>query len=100
MDGDNLKCSFCAKRQDQVEVLIAGPGVAICTECVDFCNEIIAGKAVYAAAGPGSGSSGCVIALDGTTPCLEGRFAQRASLPVRRSAGVPGCPGVTVSSRR
>ena len=43
MDGDNLTCSFCAKRQDQVEVLIAGPGgVAICTECVDFCNEIIA----------------------------------------------------------
>ena len=43
MDGDNLKCSFCDKRQDQVEVLIAGPGgVAICTECVDFCNEIIA----------------------------------------------------------
>jgi ATP-dependent Clp protease ATP-binding subunit ClpX len=43
MDGDNLKCSFCDKRQEQVEVLIAGPGgVAICTECVDFCIEIIA----------------------------------------------------------
>jgi ClpX C4-type zinc finger len=43
MDGDNLKCGFCDKRQDRVEVLIAGPGgVAICTECVDFCNEIIA----------------------------------------------------------
>jgi len=43
MDGDNLKCSFCDKRQDQVELLIAGPGgVAICTECVDLCNEIIA----------------------------------------------------------
>ena len=43
MGGDNLTCSFCDKRQDQVEVLIAGPGgVAICTECVDFCNEIIA----------------------------------------------------------
>jgi ATP-dependent Clp protease ATP-binding subunit ClpX len=43
MDGDNPKCSFCDKRQDQVEVLIAGPGgVVICTECVDFCNEIIA----------------------------------------------------------
>jgi len=43
MDDDNLKCSFCDKRQDQVEVLIAGPGgVAICTECVDLCNEIIA----------------------------------------------------------
>jgi ATP-dependent Clp protease ATP-binding subunit ClpX len=43
MDGNNLKCSFCDKRQDQVEQLIAGPGgVAICTECVDLCNEIIA----------------------------------------------------------
>jgi ATP-dependent Clp protease ATP-binding subunit ClpX len=41
--GDNLKCSFCDKRKDQVEVLIARPGgVAICTECVDLCNEIIA----------------------------------------------------------
>jgi hypothetical protein len=43
MNGDLLKCSFCDKRQDQVEQLIAGPGgVAICTECVDLCNEIIA----------------------------------------------------------
>ena len=43
MDGDNPKCGFCDKRQDQVEVLIARPGgVAICTECVDLCNEIIA----------------------------------------------------------
>ena len=43
MDGDYPKCSFCDKRRDQVEVLIAHPrGVAICSECVDFCNEIIA----------------------------------------------------------
>jgi ATP-dependent Clp protease ATP-binding subunit ClpX len=43
IDGADLKCSFCDKRQDQVEQLIAGPGgVAICTECVDLCNEIIA----------------------------------------------------------
>jgi ATP-dependent Clp protease ATP-binding subunit ClpX len=43
MYGDNLRCSFCDKRHDQVEQLIAGPGgVAICTECVDLCNEIIA----------------------------------------------------------
>ena len=42
-DRDLLKCSFCDKRQDQVEQLIAGPGgMAICTECVDLCNEIIA----------------------------------------------------------
>ena len=43
MDDDNPKCSFCDKRRDQVEVLIARPGgVAICAECVDLCNEIIA----------------------------------------------------------
>jgi ATP-dependent Clp protease ATP-binding subunit ClpX len=42
VDGDNLKCSFCGKGQRQVELLIAGPGVAICNECVDLCDEIIA----------------------------------------------------------
>lgn len=36
-----LKCSFCAKSQDQVKKLIAGPGVYICDECVDLCNEIL-----------------------------------------------------------
>lgn len=41
MDGDKLKCSFCDKQQRQVEILVAGPGVAICNECVDLCNEII-----------------------------------------------------------
>jgi ATP-dependent Clp protease ATP-binding subunit ClpX len=43
VDAGNLKCSFCGKRHEQVEQLIAGPGgVAICTECVDLCNVIIA----------------------------------------------------------
>lgn len=36
-----LKCSFCGKTQDQVKKLIAGPGVYICDECVDLCNEIL-----------------------------------------------------------
>jgi len=36
-----LRCSFCAKSYEQVANLIAGPGVFICTECVDLCNEII-----------------------------------------------------------
>lgn len=36
-----LKCSFCAKSQDQVKKLIAGPGVYICDECIELCNEII-----------------------------------------------------------
>nr|WP_216077477.1 ATP-dependent Clp protease ATP-binding subunit ClpX [Isoptericola sediminis] len=36
-----LKCSFCGKSQKQVKKLIAGPGVYICDECIDLCNEII-----------------------------------------------------------
>jgi ATP-dependent Clp protease ATP-binding subunit ClpX len=41
-DGsDQLKCSFCGKSQRQVRKLIAGPGVYICDECIELCNEII-----------------------------------------------------------
>ncbi len=40
-DRENLRCSFCGKRREQVANLIAGPGVYICVECVDLCNEII-----------------------------------------------------------
>ena len=43
---DLLKCSFCAKTQKQVRKLIAGPGVYICDECVELCNEIISEEAV------------------------------------------------------
>jgi ATP-dependent Clp protease ATP-binding subunit ClpX len=39
--GDLLKCSFCGKSQKQAKKLIAGPGVYICDECIDLCNEII-----------------------------------------------------------
>jgi len=39
--GDLLKCSFCGKTQKQVKKLIAGPGVYICDECIELCNEII-----------------------------------------------------------
>ena len=39
--GDLLKCSFCGKSQKQVKKLIAGPGVYVCDECIDLCNEII-----------------------------------------------------------
>ena len=41
-DKGQLKCSFCGKVQDQVKKLIAGPGVYICDECIELCNEIIA----------------------------------------------------------
>ncbi|SOC28997.1 protein unfolding ATPase required for presentation of proteins to proteases [Brochothrix thermosphacta] len=40
-EKNQLKCSFCGKPQDEVKKLIAGPGVYICDECVDLCNEII-----------------------------------------------------------
>ncbi|MHB8859131.1 MAG: ClpX C4-type zinc finger protein, partial [Thermoleophilia bacterium] len=41
-DGnEQLLCSFCGKSQRQVKKLIAGPGVYICDECIDLCNEII-----------------------------------------------------------
>jgi len=39
--GGQLKCSFCGKLQDQVRRLVAGPGVYICDECIELCNEII-----------------------------------------------------------
>jgi ATP-dependent Clp protease ATP-binding subunit ClpX len=40
-EGELLKCSFCGKSQKQVKKLIAGPGVYICDECIELCNEII-----------------------------------------------------------
>ena len=37
----NVKCSFCGKSQDSVKKIIAGPGVYICDECINVCQEII-----------------------------------------------------------
>lgn len=37
-----VQCSFCGKSNEQVEQLIAGPGIYICNECVGICNEILA----------------------------------------------------------
>ncbi|MEY3462561.1 MAG: ATP-dependent protease ATP-binding subunit ClpX [Cyanobacteriota bacterium] len=50
----HLKCSFCGKSQEQVRKLIAGPGVYICDECIDLCNEILDEELVDASAGSGS----------------------------------------------
>ena len=36
-----IKCAFCGKSQKQVKKLIAGPGVHICDECIELCNEIV-----------------------------------------------------------
>ena len=40
-DKNQLKCSFCGKGQEQVKKLVAGPGVYICDECIELCNEIV-----------------------------------------------------------
>ena len=62
----HLKCSFCGKSQEQVRKLIAGPGVYICDECIDLCNEILdeelvdghSGTASGGGSGRGGGSGG------------------------------------------
>ncbi|MDQ7841651.1 MAG: ATP-dependent Clp protease ATP-binding subunit ClpX [bacterium] len=41
MNPSKMSCSFCAKPQDQVRRLVAGPGVYICDECIELCNEIV-----------------------------------------------------------
>ena len=53
----HLKCSFCGKSQDQVRKLIAGPGVYICDECIDLCNEILDEELIESQAKVSSSSS-------------------------------------------
>lgn len=48
----HLKCSFCGKSQEQVRKLIAGPGVYICDECVELCNEILDEELIDSSAPP------------------------------------------------
>ncbi len=52
----HLKCSFCGKSQEQVRKLIAGPGVYICDECVELCNEILDEELLDAANNPANSS--------------------------------------------
>ena len=59
--GNNLICSFCGKNQEEVRKLVAGPGVYICDECVDLCNDILTEE------------------LDNSTP-----FAPRVNVPTPR----------------
>ena len=40
-DKLNIRCTFCGKTQEEVQRIIAGPGVYICNECVELCHEII-----------------------------------------------------------
>lgn len=43
-DDKILRCSFCGKYQDEVERMIAGPGVCICNECIELCQEVLDGE--------------------------------------------------------
>ena len=76
----HLKCSFCGKSQDQVRKLIAGPGVYICDECIDLCNEILDEELV-----DGHGAAGGRQAAEpkGKSP------AKKASKPVPTLAQIP-----------
>ena len=47
-DDKMLRCSFCGKYQDEVERMIAGPGVCICNECIELCQEVLNGEASHA----------------------------------------------------
>jgi len=63
-----LQCSFCGKTQDQVQKLIAGPGIYICDECVHLCNEILIDE--------GIGSE-----IESHAPSLEAGLADMSKLP-------------------
>ena len=56
-ERDRLKCSFCGKTQEQVRKLVAGPGVYICDECIELCNEIIEEELYGEARGPAKAKS-------------------------------------------
>ena len=60
----HLKCSFCGKSQEQVRKLIAGPGVYICDECIDLCNEILDEELVDGHSGTTSGGGSSRQAAD------------------------------------
>ena len=62
--GAHLKCSFCGKSQEQVRKLIAGPGVYICDECIDLCNEILDEELVDGHSGTTSGGGSSRHAAD------------------------------------
>ncbi|UPM49397.1 MULTISPECIES: ATP-dependent protease ATP-binding subunit ClpX [unclassified Synechococcus] len=76
----HLKCSFCGKSQDQVRKLIAGPGVYICDECIDLCNEILDEELVE---GHGAGAGRQPQEAKGKAP------AKKTSKPAPTLAEIP-----------
>ena len=77
----HLKCSFCGKSQEQVRKLIAGPGVYICDECIDLCNEILDEELID--------SQG--VSRQGGEPSRKGGSSQprKSSKPVPTLASIP-----------
>ena len=72
----HLKCSFCGKSQEQVRKLIAGPGVYICDECVELCNEILDEELIE-----GSSHSNAPVPRSGSAKVAKrGNVSQRLSL--------------------
>ena len=89
--GDLLKCSFCGKSQKQVKKLIAGPGVYICDECIDLCNEIIEEELNET---PRSASTSCPSrgrSSSSSTPTSSARRRPRSRSPSRSTTTTSGC---------
>ncbi len=70
----HLKCSFCGKSQEQVRKLIAGPGVYICDECVELCNEILDEELIEEGSSPTPANSPLVDKPKKKTHCFSGNF--------------------------
>ena len=77
----HLKCSFCGKSQDQARKLIAGPGVYICDECIDLCNEILDDELPQ--------PSAAVKSRQGSAPDPRSSAVARSSKPSPTLASVP-----------
>ena len=77
----HLKCSFCGKSQEQVRKLIAGPGVYICDECIDLCNEILDEELIDTQGGSRQGGE----------PSRKGAASQarKSTKPVPTLASIP-----------
>ena len=82
----HLKCSFCAKSQEQVRKLIAGPGVYICDECIDLCNEILDEELVDGHSGTASGGGSSRHAADSSRGKAP---SKKTSKPAPTLAEVP-----------
>ena len=53
----DLVCSFCGKHQDEVERMIIGPGVNICSECIGLCHDLLSDKPDQQSARPARGNA-------------------------------------------